>query len=88
MSNQSINLIRLGVAAGVGYLIAFAVAHGFPAVDPAVKAVIITAIVGVVTPAYTSLVHRLETRFPVLGHLLLVRPQKQQPPPSAPPVRR
>lgn len=87
-SNQAVTIIRAGVAAAVGYLIAFAAAHGFPSVDPAVKAVIITAIVGVVTPLYYSAVAWLEKRWPWLGHLLLVTPPKAdarpQPVPPAP----
>lgn len=66
------NMIRVGVAAAVGYLVALLARQGFH-LSPAVTATITTLVTGAVAGLYHTAVTWLEKRWPWLGHLLGVK---------------
>lgn len=71
MNPLAANLIRTYVPAVVGAVVAWLISRGVN-IDPATATATITAITGVLTAGYYTVVRLLEERFPALGALLLL----------------
>lgn len=67
------NMIRVGVAAAVGFLVALLAKQGFH-LDAAWTATITTAVTGVVAGLYHVAVTKLEAKFPWMSVLLGSKP--------------